>query len=282
MVTCVRPGIRLHWEEAGDTEGQPLLLLNSIGTDLHLWDRVMPYLADFRVLRMDTRGHGRSEAPRGDYSIDMLVDDVIAVLDDAGVARTAVAGVSLGGMMAMGLALDYPDRVEALIPICTSATMDPGAWTARVQAVRYGGTEAILDLALGRFLSPEFRKADPDASDHIAEGLRRMSNDGYAGCAAAIRDMDIYWRLREIEAPTLVVAGDLDTSTPFEGHGQHIAEAIPRAQTVHLHAAHLAPLEAPEALATTLIRFLNSCNTTAPESVSERLPSASSTIGDAL
>ena len=282
MATTVRRGVSIHWETAGDTGGQPLLLLNSIGTDLHLWDRVLPYLAGFHVLRMDTRGHGRSEAPRGDYSIDMLVDDVIAVLDDAAVARTAVAGVSLGGMMAMGLALDYADRVDALIPVCTSATMDPSAWAARVQAVRHGGTEAILDLAMGRFLAPEFRKTDPDASDYIAEGLRRMSNDGYAGCAAAIRDMDIYWRLREIEAPTLVVAGDLDTSTPFEGHGQHIAEAIPRAQTAHLHAAHLAPLEAPEALATTIIRFLNSCNTTAPESLSERLPPATSTIGYAL
>jgi len=277
MAMTMREGIRLHWEAAGNVEGAPLLLLNSIGTNLHLWDRVMPFLADFHVVRMDTRGHGDSDAPGGDYSLEMLADDVVAVLDDAGVARTAVAGVSLGGMIAMELALDRAYRVSALIPVCTSATMDRSAWTTRVQTVREGGTEAILDLAMGRFLSPSFREAEPEATASIANGLQFMADNGYAGCAAAIRDMDIYRRLGSVTVPTLVVAGNLDTSTPFTGHGEHIVEAIAGAQITHLHTAHLAPIEAPEALATAIIHFLN---TAAPGTSPERPSRAAPTTGE--
>ncbi|WBQ17621.1 3-oxoadipate enol-lactonase [Sphingobium yanoikuyae] len=281
MPTTVRDGIRLHWESDGDRAGCPLLLLNSIGTDLHLWDRVMPSLAGLHVLRMDTRGHGRSDAPSGDYSLESLADDVISVLDDAGISRAAIAGVSLGGMIAMEVALAHADRVSALIPICTSATMDQGSWAARVNVVREQGTGAILDLAMGRFLSPGFRESDPDASARIAEGLRLMAPEGYAGCAAAIRDMDVYWQLESIHVPTLVVAGDLDTSTPFTGHGEHIVEAVDGAQVVHLDAAHLAPLEAPEALAHAITSFLDALSRRAAATTGTRSPRATSNTGEA-
>lgn len=254
MSNICRRGVRLHWAIEGD--GPPLLLLNSIGTDLHLWDGVMPHLRGYRVVRMDTRGHGRSGAPEGDYSLEMLMEDVIAVLDDAGLDRVAIAGVSLGGMIAMALALDHPERVSVLLPVCTSATMDSTAWAARVNAVRNGGTEAIVDLAMSRFLSPAFVQSEPGVAARLADGLRGMADAGYAGCAAAIRDMDIYWRLGTLRLPTLVIAGDRDTSTPFETHGAHIVEAIPDARSTILHAAHLAPLEAPADLAAAITGFL--------------------------
>src|SRR5262249_45340831 len=151
------------------------------------------YLAGFSVVRIDTRGHGHSDAPEGDYSLEMLAKDVLAILDEAGLERVAIAGVSLGGMIAMELALDHPGRVAVLLPICTSATMDSSAWATRVDTVRTGGTEAILDLAMSRFLSPSFTQSEPEIAIQVADGLWRMSDAGYAGCAAAIRDMDIYW-----------------------------------------------------------------------------------------
>jgi 3-oxoadipate enol-lactonase/4-carboxymuconolactone decarboxylase len=260
MAITLRRGVKLHWELGGAPGGTPVLLLNSIGTDLHLWDRAVPHLATLHVVRMDTRGHGRSDAPSGDYSLQELADDAIAVLDDAGLERAAVAGVSLGGMIAMTMALDHPHRVSALIPVCTSATMDRAAWAARVDAVREGGTRSILELAMGRFLSPAFREAEPAVSAQVAEGLRLTSADGYSGCAAAIRDMDIHRRLPSVAAPTLVIVGDLDTATPFRGHGEHIVEAIPGARVARLNAAHLAPLEAPAELASAVMRFLT-CRT---------------------
>ncbi len=262
MPTTLRQGVRLHWEIEG--YGPPLLLLNSIGTDLHLWDRVMPHLDGYRVVRMDTRGHGQSDAPVGDYSLEMLAQDVLVVLDDAGLERVAIAGVSLGGMIAMELAFDHPERVAALLPICTSAKMDSAAWAARVATVRAGGTEAILELAMSRFLSPSFMQSEPEIAAQVADGLWRMADAGYAGCAAAIRDMDIYWRLGTLRLPTLVIAGDRDTSTPFETHGAHIMETIAGARATILHAAHLAPLEAPAELAAAITGFLDEVAVTSP------------------
>lgn len=250
-------GHRLYWKLEGDAEKPPLLLLNSIGTDMSLWDRTAPHLlTHFRLLRMDTRGHGASDVVGGDYSMSDLADDVLAVMDAAAVEVAAVAGVSLGGMIAMELSLVAPARISALVLICTTAAMDRQMWSDRVQKVRSEGTGAIADLAMDRFLSPEFARANAPVAQSVRRGLIAMANDGYAGAAAAIRDMDIIGKLSEIAMPTLVVAGERDISTPFRGNGDLIAEAIPGAVVVKLDCAHLAPLEAPAAVAATLRRFL--------------------------
>jgi len=186
----------------------------------------------------------------------MLADDVVAVMDAAGVTQAVVAGVSLGGMIAMELALRHPARVTALALVCTSATMDAAAWQARIAKVRTEGTVAIADLAMGRFLSPKFAETHVGATQSVRDALIAMADDGYAGCGAAIRDMAVIERLPGIAVPTLVVAGDRDTSTPFAGHGAHIAAAIPGATVVHLDAAHLAPIETPAALAARVRGFL--------------------------
>lgn len=248
----------IHWKLEGEDVRPPLVLLNSIGCDIDLWDAMLPDLRRrFLLLRIDTRGHGASGAPGGDYRLEDLASDVLAVMDDAGIGQAAVAGVSLGGMIAMQLALDHPQRVAKLGLICTSAAMDRDAWRQRVERVRTEGMAGIVDLAMSRFLSPGFVAARPEVAATVRRGLLVMSAAGYAGCATAIRDMQLADRLGAITAPTLVVTGTLDSSTPMEPHGAALLAAIRGARHIALEAAHLAPLEAPAALASALTDFLD-------------------------
>ncbi|MDF2640371.1 MAG: pcaD [Novosphingobium lindaniclasticum] len=249
-------GAQLYWKREGRDDAPALVLLNSIGTDMDLWHAVLPLLRDrFAILRLDTRGHGASTAEPGDVSLARLADDVLAVAGAAGLAGFSLAGVSLGGMIGMELALRAPERLEKLALVCTSATMDAAAWRDRVTKVRGEGMAAIADLAMGRFLSDA---AEPAIRESVRRQLIAMDAEGYAACAAAIRDMDLADRIAGIAAPPLVVTGTRDTSTPFEGHGEHLLARIPGARHVALDAAHLAPLEAPVALAQALTTFLES------------------------
>lgn len=250
-------GARIHWKLEGEDGAPALVLLNSIGTDMDLWDPLLPTLrAHYALLRIDTRGHGASDAPGGDYALADLATDVFAAMDAAGIASAGVAGVSLGGMIAMEMALRCPERVESLALICTSVTMDQAAWQARVDAVRGNGMAAIADLAMSRFLSPGFLNAQPALAATIRRQLLMMPAAGYAGCAAAIRDMDLAGRLGRIFCPTLVVTGDRDTSTPFAGHGEHLLSGIDQSRHIAISAAHLATIEAPEALGAALVSFI--------------------------
>jgi 3-oxoadipate enol-lactonase len=250
----------IYWNLEGRVDRPPLVLLNSIGCDMDLWDEVLPALRRRHLLlRIDTRGHGASGAPDGDYRLEELALDVLAVMDAADLDRAAVAGVSLGGMIAMQMALDHPERVSALALICTSATMDREAWRQRGETVRGEGMEGVVDLTMSRFLSEAFAEARPEVAATVKRGLLAMPATGYAGCAAAIRDMEIFGRLGAIGAPTLVITGTLDASTPMEPHGAALVRALSGARHVALEAAHLAPLEAPGPLADALIHFLHAC-----------------------
>lgn len=250
-------GSRIYWKLEG-AEGAPaLVLLNSIGTDMDLWDAVLPLLRpSHRLLRIDTRGHGASDAATGDYTMAGLASDVFGAMDAAGIGFAAVAGVSLGGMIAMEMALAQPSRITGLALVCTSATMDKAAWSDRVAKVRSEGMGGIAELAMGRFLSPGFIGAEPAMAETIRRQFVSMAASGYAGCAAAIRDMDLASRIAEIGCPTLVVTGDRDTSTPLEGHGEYMLSHIPSAKHAALPAAHLAPLDVPQLLAATMLEFL--------------------------
>lgn len=249
MPFTTRDGVRLYWRLEGSPDRPPLVLLNSIGTDHALWDPAMPgLLRAFRTLRIDTRGHGASDAPAEDYSLAMLAADTAAVMADAGLGRAAIAGVSLGGMMAMQLALDHPARVSALALICTSATVDAAAWAARVETVHRQGTGPIAAMAVGRFLSPAFAARHPEIVAGMQDAIARQNPAGYAGAAAAIRDMQLIDRLGAIDVPTLVVTGSNDISTPLDPHGARLLAAIAGARHLGLDSAHLPPVEAPDAL----------------------------------
>ena len=257
MPFTVRDGTRLYWRRDGSAEKPALLLLNSIGTGMELWDSVVPLLLPaFCLIRMDARGHGASDAPEGDYTLAMLADDAAAVLDAAGVTRAAVCGISLGGMVAMTLALSMPERLSALIIACSSAAMDPAAWETRAAAVRAGGTAAIAEVAMGRFFSAAFRAAKPEVVETTRAALLAQPVPGYVGCCAAIRDMRLLEALPAIRIPTLVIGGTQDLSTPYESHGAAIAAAIPGALAVQLPTAHLPSLEDPQGMAAAIRRFL--------------------------
>jgi 3-oxoadipate enol-lactonase/4-carboxymuconolactone decarboxylase len=221
-----------------------------------LWDSLAPLLLPyFQILRFDARGHGASDAPAGDYSFEMLAQDAIAVMHAANLPRAAIAGVSLGGMIAMETAIRFPEHVSALVLICTSASMDRTVWVERVASVRAGGVAAIADAAMARFLSPQFSAAHPD----LAAGVRRtlLNTQGYAGAAAAIRDGELHRRLGSIKAPTLIIGGNKDVSLPFAPHSEALVAAIDGSTSVRVDAAHLAPLEAPHALASAIHKFLS-------------------------
>jgi 3-oxoadipate enol-lactonase/4-carboxymuconolactone decarboxylase len=258
MAFATNHGTRLYWRLDGEADKPVLLLLNSIGVDMHLWDSLVPLLTpQVRVLRMDTRGHGASDAPAGDYSLETLAADALAVMDAAGVGQAAVCGLSLGGMIAMTLALEAPERVSALVCACTSAQMDAEAWRARIDTVRAQGMAGIVEMALQRFLAEDFRRTHPAIVETLRAGLLSQNPAGYAGCGAAIRDMALADSIGAITAPTLVISGQKDVSTPFAGHADRILAAIPDARGVSLDTAHLACLEAPAAFAGAVRDFLS-------------------------
>jgi len=258
MPFAASQGARLYWRIEGAPDRPVLFLVNSIGTDMSLWDRVTLQLAGrFRILRMDARGHGASDAPAGDYSLEDLAADAFAVMDAAGIETAAVCGLSLGGMVAMTMALAAPGRLWALVCACTSGQMDTAAWRARVETVRSEGMAGVADLALGRFFAEDFARIHPAVIATVRAGLLAMSPDGYAGCGAAIRDMSLLSRLGEINLPALVISGAKDVSTPFEGHGAILAAAIPGAGVHMLKTGHLACLEDPGAFADAVARFLS-------------------------
>jgi 3-oxoadipate enol-lactonase len=251
--------VELHHRFDGP-EGAPVLVLsNSLGTTVDMWDELVPALAErFRLLRYDTRGHGRSPVPPGPYSIDDLGRDALAVLDRLGLERVSFCGVSLGGMTGMWLAARAPERIERLAVCCSSAHMPPPEmWTERADAARSDGMAALADATLGRWFTPAASERRTEAVERLRSGLLGMAPEGYAGCCEAIRDMDLRPVLGSIRAPTLVIAAEDDPSTPPEEHGRVIAESIQGARFVVLgEGRHLVAVERPDEVAPLLLDHL--------------------------
>lgn len=246
-------GARIYWKLEGRSDRPPIVLLNSIGTEMALWDRAIPYLlAHFLVLRIDTRGHGASDAPAGDYDLALLGRDVLAAMDAAGIDRAIVAGVSLGGMIAMELALMAPARVSGLGLVCTTATTHKQMWADRIAKVRAEGMAAIVEAVMPRFLDAAYREEHPEYAETVRRAFLSTSPVGYSGCGAAIRDMALIDRLGDIATPTLVVIGTLDQSTPLAGNGEFILAGIAGSAMAEVPGAHLSPLGAPAEVAAVL------------------------------
>ncbi len=257
MPFLTRAGVRLYWRADGHSDRPALLLLNSLGTDHAMWDGLIPQLTRaHRVLRMDTRGHGASDAPEGDYDIPMLAADALAVLDEAGAETADLAGVSMGGMTALHLAVHAPERVRRVAACNTPAEVPSDPWVQRAALVREAGMASIVDSTMARWFSPPFCAADPPALDTARTTFLGLSAQGYAGCCMALARLDLFGALPRIAAPVLVVNGSLDVSTPPAEHGDRIAAAVPGARTESLPTGHISAVEMPDALARVILGFL--------------------------
>ncbi len=257
MPFATRDGVRLYWRADGHPDRPALLLLNSVGCDHAIWDDVVRALSGrFRLLRMDTRGHGASDAPAGDYTIPMLAADAVAVLDAAGAAKAAVAGLSLGGMTAMQMAVSMPERLTALAICNSSADIPPQFWLDRAATVRTKGLAAMTDAIMSRWFPPAVLAANPPYLATARTTFEALDPSGYAACCMAIAGLAVKDALPGIQLPTLVVVGSVDQATPAATGGEPIAKAIPGAKLVSLPTGHISPLERPDALAAALAEFL--------------------------
>lgn len=249
---------RLYWRVNGRDGAPVLLLLNSLGTDMGMWDDIIPLLHDsFKVIRMDTRGHGASDVVGGDYTIPALADDALAVLDAAGVDEAVVCGLSLGGMITLQLALSAPERITKVIACNTTAQVPSQPWLDRAALVRRDGMTAVADAVMERFFSEPFRASDPPSLATARAALLSVSSQGYAACCTAISSVDLIDELSKIGQPALVINGAFDMATPAAEHGDRIASGIPGARTVTLQAGHISAVEQPRQFADAVSDFMH-------------------------
>ncbi len=251
-------GTRLHYRIDGPAGAPALVLSNSLGTDLHMWDPQVPELARmFRVLRYDTRGHGQSGATPGPYSVEQLGRDVLGLMDGVGMERAHFCGLSLGGMTGMWLAVHAGYRIDRLVLANTAARIGtPDAYNTRIEKVRAAGMMPIAPAVLERWFTPAFIAQHADAVAPVRTTLEGIAPEGYIGGCAAVRDMDLREAIARITRPTLVIAGTHDLATP-PADGRFIAEHIPGARYVELPAAHLSNIEAAARFTAAVLDFLD-------------------------
>ncbi|MGI6245659.1 MAG: 3-oxoadipate enol-lactonase [Pseudochelatococcus sp.] len=259
--------IVLHYRVRGDSAAPALVLVNSLGTDGRIWDELADLLAPrYRIVSYDKRGHGLSDAPKGDYTLDDHVADLAGLANHLGIDRLALAGVSVGGLIAQGFALRHADRLAALVLCDTAAKFgDADMWNGRIAAVRTGGMAALADTVILRWFPESYRREKPDAVAGWKNMLTRTPAAGYAGTCATLRDTDLRPLTGGIAAPTLVVVGDEDLSSP-PALVRQTAEAIPGARYVEIAGAgHIPFIEQPGAMAALIDGFLRETGHSRPE-----------------
>ena len=241
-----------------DGAGAPLVLSNSLGTNIHLWDPQLATLIErHRVVRYDMRGHGASDVPAGDYSVDRLGRDVLSIMDGQGIEKAALAGISIGGIVSLWVATHAPDRVERLVLANTAAKIGNDAlWNERVRIVREDGLSPLADATMTRWFTGQFRQEQSDVVSRFHQMVARTGPDGYVGCCAALRDADLRPLAPQVAVPTLVIVGTHDVATTA-ADGYWLADAIPGARLVELDAAHLSNVERAEAFNDALRAFLH-------------------------
>jgi 3-oxoadipate enol-lactonase / 4-carboxymuconolactone decarboxylase len=250
--------VEVHHLLQGPEDAPVLMLSNSLGTTLRMWDKQAPkLLTRFRLLRYDHRGHGGSPVPPGPYKIEDLGRDVLVLLEQLGIERVSFCGLSLGGIVGMWLAGEAPERIDRLVLCCTSVRFAPDTFGSRARTVREHGVAEIADAVLERWFTPAFRASQRDVVEWAKHMLLDTPAEGYAGCCEAVRDAELSGRLGDIRAPTLVIAGADDPAAPPE-QAELICESIPEARLVVLEqAAHLANVEQSKALTQALLDHLD-------------------------
>ncbi len=256
MNICDLGDIRLHWREDGTPTGAPVVFANSLGTDLRVWDKVIPLLPQgLRLIRYDKRGHGLSDCPPGPYSMGALVRDAERLLDALNVRDCVFVGLSIGGMIAQGLAVKRLDQVRGMVLSNTAAKIGTAQmWHDRIDAIRAGGIESLADSVMERWFARPFRQTAELAG--WRNMLIRTPVEGYTGCCAAIAGSDFITPTSGLTLPTLAIAGSEDGATPPD-LVRETADLI-RGARFHLirGAGHIPNVEKPEEYAATLTQFL--------------------------
>jgi 3-oxoadipate enol-lactonase len=245
VVTEVGAGVhRLHVQVDGAEAAPPVLLINSLGSTLDLWLRqTAAWRQTRRVIRYDLRGHGQSGVPSGEYTLADLGADAVRILDALGVERAHICGISIGGLTALWLCIHHPGRVATLVAANTAARVGtPERWRERAAKVRQDGMQAIADLAMVNWFTPEFGDRHPEVVAAFHRMVATTSPDGYVGCCAALRDADLRDDLHRIVARSLVVAGTRDPSTSV-ADAELISARIPDASLLTLPSAHISIVE---------------------------------------
>jgi 3-oxoadipate enol-lactonase len=247
----------LHYSLDGDA-GKPVLILsNSLGTSFDMWSPQMARFTEaFQVLRYDTRGHGKSSATPGPYSMAQLASDVVALMDRLGIEKAHFCGLSMGGLTGMWFGIHHPQRLHKLV-LCNTAAFigPPEAWTTRIAAVEADGVASIAKAVVSRWLTPGYAMQHPATVAALEDMLRATPSRGYAAACAAVRDADLRRQVSQITAPTLVIAGSGDLPTP-PIDGQFLHQSIAGARYLELAAAHLSNQEQPDAFSDAVIAFL--------------------------
>lgn len=249
---------RIHYELTGPAGAPVVVLSNSLGTNFSMWDAQMPeFTKRFRVLRYDQRGHGKSSVPAGPYAMGELSGDVVELLDALKLEGVHFCGLSMGGQTGMWLGVHAAGRIARLVLANTGAKIGtPEIWKARIDAVERQGMNSVAAAVLERWLTAGFRCGHPDVAARILGMLETTDSQGYVACSAAVRDFDYREKLGPVRAPTLVIAGTHDPSTPPEG-GRWVAQRITGARYVELNAAHLSNVEASERFTAEVATFLS-------------------------
>lgn len=257
QTTATSDGCRIAYRFDGSANKPVLLLSNSIGTDLTMWDpQIEKFSEHFRVLRYDSRGHGDSDVPGGSYSVDRLGRDAIELLDALNISRVHFCGLSLGGMVGQWLGIHAPERIDRLILCNTSAYLGPAEpFAARIASVLKANRAETAEMFLRNWFPPNLLDANGPMVTKARVMLEATDPQGFAGSYAAVRDMDLRRTIALISGPTLVIAGQYDTVT-LPSHSELIAATVPGAKLIRLPVVHLSNVEAPDEFMSSILEFL--------------------------
>lgn len=250
-------GCLLNVSVDGRGDGPALILSNSLGCSLQMWEPQMAAFArEFRVVRYDRRGHGQSNVPPGPYSFQRFGEDVLAILDALNIERAHFCGLSMGGMVAQWLGAHAGDRIDKIILANTTCYYpDPGNWHKRIEAIRNGGIAAVADTVVSGWLTSEFREREPAIAQRMKAMLLASPVAGYLACCEVLSTLDQRALLPQIKSSVLVIAGLHDQGANLAAH-EYLRSNIPKADLTVLDAAHISNVEQPHAFAHAVIGFL--------------------------
>jgi 3-oxoadipate enol-lactonase len=250
-------GSNIHYEVDGSANAPVLMMCNSLGTDLHMWDsQAVELIKHFRLVRYDRRGHGKSTSSKTQGSMELLSHDALAVADAASIKNFNWCGLSMGGMVGQWIAANRPERISKMVISNTHYYYpDKTPWNDRIKIAQEQGTGALAQVQLARWFTPDFMKNQSAAVENVGKMFSATKVDGFVTCCQAGRDMDFREMSLKIKAPTLVIVGSQDKATPPEA-GEAIHKMIPGSRLAAVDAAHLSNVEKPADYLKAMLDFL--------------------------